>query len=112
MRWELQSWLAYVNGVPMRKDKNKPGPSRISRNHAYSLYESWGGRDCLLPVTDMELVRELKVKLGGSEFLEFNDPDLSMRAQGAYDSLGPLTLTFENVWVVFQKFLPLVFPHT
>lgn len=112
MRQELRSWVAYVNGVPMRKDKNKPGPSGISRNEAYSLYESWGGRDCLLPVTNMELIRELKEVLGGPELLEFCDPDLSARAQGSYESLGTFVLRFENVWRVFQRILPLVFPRT
>lgn len=96
----------------MRKDKGKPGPSGKSRNEAYSLYESWGGRDCLLPVTDMKLIRELKEALGGAKLLEFSDPDLSMRAQDAFDSLCPLILGFENVWLVFQHILPLVFPRT
>lgn len=112
MRQELQSWIAYVNGVPMRKDNNKPGPSGMSRNEAYSLYESWGGRDCLLPVTNMDLIRELKEELGGPELLDFCDSDLSARAQDAYDSLGAFSLRFENVWTVFQRLLPLVFPHT
>jgi len=84
----------------------------MSRNQAYSLYESWGGRDCLLPVTDMELIHELKEAVGGAELLEFSSPDLSMRAQDAFDSLGTFNLRFENVWVVFQQILPLVFPRT
>lgn len=112
MKRELQSWVTYANGVPMRKDKNKPGPSGMSRNEAYSLCESWGGRDCLLPVTNMELIRELKEALGGAALLEFSNPDLSARAQDAFDSLGICTLGFENVWVVFRQILPLVFPRT
>ena len=112
MKQELQSWVTYANGVPMRKDKDKPGPSGISRNEAYSLYESWGGRDCLLPVTNMELIHELKEALGGARLLEFSDPDLSVRAQDAFDGLGTFTLRFDNVWVVFQQILPLVFPRT
>jgi len=112
MKQELQSWVACANGVPMRKDKDKPGPSGMSRNQAYSLYESWGGRDCLLPVTDMELIRKLKEAVGGAELLEFSSPDLSTRAQDAFDSLGTFNLRFENVWVVFQQILPLVFPRT
>jgi len=112
MKRELQSWVAFANGVPMRKDKDKPGPSGKSRNEAYSLYESWGGRDCLLPIADMELICKLKEALGGAELLEFSDPDLSARAQDAFDSLGAVTLVFENVWVVFRRILPLVFPRT
>ena len=112
MKQELQSWVAYANGVPMRKDKNKPGPSGMSRNEAYSLYESWGGRNCLLPITNMQLIRELKDAVGGAELLEFSSPELSTRAQDAFDSLGALTLGFENVWIVFRRILPLVFPRT
>lgn len=112
MKQELRSWVTYANGVPTRKDKDKPGPSGISRNEAYSLYESWGGRDCLLPVTNMELIHELKEALGGTELLEFSDPDLSARAQDAFDSLGTFTLRFDNVWVAFRQILPLIFPHT
>jgi hypothetical protein len=112
MRQELQSWVTYANGVPMRKDRNKPGPSGMSRNEAYSLHESWGGRDCLLPVTNMKLIRELKEVLGGPELLEFCEPELSARAQNAYESLGTVALQFNNVWRVFQQILPLVFPRT
>jgi len=108
---ELRSWVAYANGVPMRKDKDKPGPSGMSRNEAYTLYESWGGRDCLLPVENMELIRELKEELGGAELLEFCDPELSARAQDAFNSLGKVNLQFDNVWMVFQQILPLVFPR-
>ena len=111
MKQELQSWVAYANGVPMRKDKGKSGPSGMSRNEAYSLHESWGGRDCLLPVKNMELIRELKEALGGAELLEFCDPELSARAQNAFDSLGSVNLRFENVWVVFRQILPLIFPR-
>jgi len=112
IRQELQSWVAYANGVPMRKDKGKPGPSGMSRNEAYSLYESWGGRDCLLPVTNTELIHELKEVVGGAELLEFSSPDLSTRAQDAFNSLGTFNLGFENVWIVFRQILPLVFPRT
>ena len=112
MKQELRSWVTYANRVPTQKDKDKPGPSGISRNEAYSLYESWGGRDCLLPVTNMELIHELKEALGGTELLEFSDPDLSARAQDAFDSLGTFTLWFDNVWVAFWQILPLIFPHT
>ena len=112
MKQELRSWVAYANGVPTRKNRDKPGPSGMSRNEAYSLYESWGGRDCLVPITNTELIRELKDAVGGAELLEFSSPELSMRAQDAFNSLGALTLGFENVWIVFQQILPLVFPRT
>jgi hypothetical protein len=101
MKQELQTWVKYVNGVPMRKDKSKPGPSGMSRNEAYSLYQSWGGRDCLLPVTNMELIHELKEAVGGAGLLEFSDSDLSRRAQDAFDGLGSFALGFENVWLAF-----------
>ena len=49
----------------------------------------------------MELIHELKEALGGARLLEFSDPDLSARAQDAFDGLGTFTLWFDNVWVVF-----------
>jgi len=95
----------------MRKNTTKPGPSGMSRNDAFTLFESWGGRDCLLHINDTSIIREIKVAMGGDSILEFTSPELSTRAQDAYDSLGILNLTFENVWPIFVDMLPLVFPR-
>lgn len=92
--------MEFHNGKKMRKDNTKPGPSGVSRNTAFSLPESWGGRNCLLPV-DINVIRQLKEELGGEELLEFTSAEFSAAAQQAYDSLGIGSLRFENAWDVF-----------
>jgi hypothetical protein len=92
----------------MRKDNEKEGPSGMSRNEAFSLPESWGGRDCLLKV-DTAVIHELKEAMGGNDILEFVSAEFSQRAQVAYDTLGVMDLSLENVWHVFHVLYPLVF---
>jgi hypothetical protein len=103
--------MEFRNGCKMRKDKNKPGPSGMSRNDAFSLPEEWGGRDCLLKLEPeaLSIISELKEELGGDALISFSTPEFAARAQVVYDSLGIIQLTFENVWVVFITMLPLVF---
>ena len=92
----------------MRKDKNKAGPSGCSRNEAFSLPESWGGRNCLLPISNLDIIRELKEELGGASILDFVDADFATQAEGAYDQLGITKLTMDNVWVIFTDMLMLL----
>ena len=101
--------MEFRNGCMMRKDKEKPGPSGMSRNQAFSLPEMWGGRDCLLKVNDLSVIDGLKSRLGGKELVSFSTPEFSAHAQEAYDSLGIVVLTFENVWAIFTEILPLIF---
>ena len=101
--------MDFRNGARMRKDNDKIGPSGMSRNEAFSLPEQWGGRNCLLPV-DVDVIREIKAKMGGDALLEFTSVEFSARAQAAYDTLDITNLTIENVWNVFQAVYPLVFP--
>jgi hypothetical protein len=100
--------MDFRNGARMRNDNEKEGPSGMSRNDAFSLPESWGGRNCLLQV-DLAVVRELKGAMGGDEILEFVSVEFSQHAQAAYDTLGIEDLNFENVWHVFRDLYPLVF---
>jgi len=93
----------------MHKDKEKPGPTGMSCNQAFSFPEMWGGRDCLLKINDLSIIEGLKQELGGDELVSFSMPEFSAHAQAAYDSLAIIDLTFENVWVVFTAMLPLVF---
>src|ERR1700678_411571 len=106
---ELDTFMEFRNGCKMHKDKNKPGPSGMSRNDAFSLPEDWGGRDCLLRLEDLSVVSELKEELGGDALISFSTREFSAHAQVVYDSLELVQLTFENVWVVFLTMLPLVF---
>jgi hypothetical protein len=109
LQQELNAFKDYRNGARMRKDKSKPGPSGMSRDHAYLFPESWGGRDCLLPV-DVQVIREMKEALGGDSLLEFVSAEFANRAQVAYDTLNISKLTFQNVWAVFTQMLPLIGP--
>ena len=96
----------------MRKDSKKAGPSGCSRNDAFSLFQEYGLRDCLLPIDskNMDLVRKLKTNMGGDAILEFVPAEFSERAELAYTTLEIEELTMENVWIVFNELLPLVFP--
>ena len=100
--------MDFRNGARMRKDNNKAGPSGMSRSEAFSLPESWGGRNCLLEV-NMAVVRELKEAMGGDEILAFVSAEFSERVQAAYDTLEIVDLNLQNVWYVFHDLYPLVF---
>jgi hypothetical protein len=81
----------------------------MSRNEAFSLPESWGGRNCLLPV-NVDVIREIKAAMGGDAILNFVSDEFAARAQVAYDSLHISELTLANIWQVFTAMLPLVYP--
>jgi len=70
LRKSLKEFMDFRNGTRMRKDNDKAGPSGMSRNEAFSLPESWGGRNCLLKV-DIAVIRELKEAMGGDDILAF-----------------------------------------
>jgi hypothetical protein len=92
------------NAFRSRKDRKKAGPSGISRNIAYSLPHTWGGRNCLLPV-DRNIIRQIKEEMGGDDILSFVDHDFAAQAEIAYNSLGVADLNFNNVWDIFSKML-------
>lgn len=106
---QLDKFMEFRNGCMMRKDKLKPGPSGMSRNQAFSLPGEWGGKDCLLKIDDLSVIKKLKEELGGEQLLSFSTPEFSVHAQKAFDSLDITDLTFENAWPVFTAMLPLVF---
>lgn len=112
LREQLALFIEFRNGVRMRKDKNKAGPSGMSRNNAFSLPESWGGRNCLLSLNDdqLKVVDELREALGGPSLLDFVPADFSAICADAYDRLGIEELSFENIWSIFREMLPLVYP--
>lgn len=101
--------MEFRNGCKMRKDKSKPGPSGMSRNQAYSLPEAWNGRNCLLKIDDLTIIRKLKEELGGEELVSFSTPEFSVQALEAFNSLEVGELNFENVWIVFVAMLPLLY---
>lgn len=97
-----------TNATRMRKDKDKIGPSGMSRNEAYSTPESWGGQNYLIPV-DVDIIRELKEAIGGKDLVAFVSEEFEDRAEAAFGTLGIKALTLENVWIVFRDMLPLLF---
>lgn len=101
--------VEFRNGAPMRKDKNKPGPSGMSRNQAFSLPDSWGGINCLLKIPDMAVIRQMKLELGGKQLVAFSTEEFNERAQPVFDSLKIQSLSFGSVWTTFQAMLPLLF---
>ncbi|KAJ7474431.1 hypothetical protein B0H11DRAFT_2158685 [Mycena galericulata] len=106
----LDQYAALRNSIKMRKQSDKPGPSAMSRNTAFSLPEKWGGRNCLLPV-DVDVIAQMKTDMGGDALIAFSTPEFAARAQIAYDYLQIQALTQENIWHVFMTMLPLVFPQ-
>ena len=81
--------MDFRNGARMQKDNDIPGPSGMSQNEAFSLLESWGGRNCLLEV-DMAVVQELKKAMGGDEILEFVSADFAQHAHKPQSPRGIL----------------------
>lgn len=69
--------------------------------------EKWGGRNCLLKLSpeQLDVVREIKVVMGGDELLEFNAREYREKAQAVYESLSIVDLNFTNVWYVFRAML-------
>lgn len=107
---ELQQFMKFRNGVRMRKDKSKPGPSGMSRNEAFSNYEKWGGDNFLMKIPDMSVVHELKAALGGDELLMFTSVEFDTRARAVFDTLHLSKLTMENAWNVFTAMYQLLYP--
>ncbi|KAF7372669.1 hypothetical protein MVEN_00130200 [Mycena venus] len=107
LQMDLDKWASFRNGVPMRKQKGKPGPSGVkamSQNEAFINFESWGGVNCLLKV-DKGVIRQMKEDMGGDALIAFSTPEFAARAEQAFESLG-VVLTQKNVWDVFQAMLP------
>ncbi|KAF7971586.1 hypothetical protein HWV62_20752 [Athelia sp. TMB] len=108
LRTDLAEFMEFRNAAPMRKDKQKPGPSGMSRNEAFSIPSNWGGRNCLLPV-DVKVIQEIKAAMGGDALLDFVTPEYATRCEEAYNSLGMSRLTLENIWHVFTALYPLIY---
>ena len=111
LRKLLKEFIDSRNSYPSRKDSKKAGPSGMSRNVAFALPERWGGKNCLLPIDDMSIIREIKAEMGGDDILRFPlvTPEFEASAQKACDGLAIQELNFDNVWVVFQQLLPLLY---
>ncbi|KAJ6607858.1 hypothetical protein B0H10DRAFT_2178373 [Mycena sp. CBHHK59/15] len=97
----LDNYADFRNSCKTRKQTDKPGPSGMSRNTAFSLPHKWNGRNCLLKV-DVEVIKQMKLDMGGDALLAFSTPEFAEQAQN---------VTLENVWDVFTAMLFLLFPN-
>ncbi|KAJ7166545.1 hypothetical protein C8R43DRAFT_878000 [Mycena crocata] len=107
---ELDDTMGLRNAAPMRKQKEKPGPSGMSRQEAFTLYEDWGGKNCILPIP-RDVVEGMIADLGGDSLLEFTKPAFTAIAQEVLDALQPVQMTLDNGWKLFRVMLPQVFPE-
>lgn len=82
----------------------------MSRNDAFTLFESWGGRNCLLLI-DCALIKGMKEALGGKSILDFVSADYAQQVEAVYNDLGIVRLDMENVWTVFQDLLHELHPR-
>ncbi|KAG6818827.1 hypothetical protein H0H93_001268 [Arthromyces matolae] len=107
LRQELNAFMDRRNAAMMRKNKDKAGPSGMSRLDAFREPARWGGRNCLLPIPreDIPLLRAMQERLGGEQLTAFSTPEYSARAQAVYDSLQIQDLSFLNAWFVFAEML-------
>ncbi|KAJ6553452.1 hypothetical protein B0H10DRAFT_2202016 [Mycena sp. CBHHK59/15] len=106
----LDNYADFRNSCKTRKQTDKPGPSGMSRNTAFSLPHKWNGRNCLLKV-DVEVIKQMKLDMGGDALLAFSTPEFAEQAQNVFDSLLLGEVTLENVWDVFTAMLFLLFPN-
>ena len=104
----LKEFMDITNATRMRKDRNKIGPSGMSRNEAYSAPGSWGRQNYLILV-DINLIHELKEAVGGADLIAFVSEEFEQWAEIAFKTLGVKELTPENIWIVFRNMLPLLF---
>ncbi|KAJ3551349.1 hypothetical protein NP233_g13097 [Leucocoprinus birnbaumii] len=107
---KLNEKIRTCNASYVRKMKEKPGPSGMSRNTAFSIPQKWNGINCLLPLPDeaMGAIQEMKNQLGGDGLLKFVDEEFEERAQNAYIAVGSPQLTQENTWSVFEAMLSVI----
>lgn len=101
--------MEFRNGVPMRRDRNKPdGLSGKSKNELYACPEAWGGEDYLLPI-DRTIVRQLKEMMGGDQLIAFVSEEYSTQADAAYRQLNCPVLTPSTIWTTFRDMYSLLY---
>lgn len=71
-------------------------------------YEDFGAEYCL-QLVDINIIKEIKQKLGGEELLQFVNKDVALHCEAMYCALGSPGVTLNNAWHVFSDMLPLVF---
>jgi hypothetical protein len=82
-------------------------PSSVAPSVAYSLYESYGGQECL-ELIDWKVICGLMEKLDNKELICFVPVEYDTKAVLAFEPLKIAELIFQNVWDVLQSILPLM----
>ncbi|KAL0567778.1 hypothetical protein V5O48_014215 [Marasmius crinis-equi] len=104
---KLDTLKERFNHHKVRYDKDKINPSGTSPELAYKLYWEHGAHitDGLQPV-DRSVIGKLMEELGGPDILRFVTVGYEKMAQRVFDELELGTVTFENIWRVFEVMLP------
>ncbi|KAF9474800.1 hypothetical protein BDN70DRAFT_815066 [Pholiota conissans] len=103
---ELDSFRNCINNHVTRYDKDKVLPSGVAPSVSYTLYQQYGGRQCLIPV-DREVVKALMDEIG-EDVIRFVSREYEAKAEAAFATLGIPKLTKQNIWRVFVDMIPLM----
>ncbi|RDX41373.1 hypothetical protein OH76DRAFT_1423158 [Lentinus brumalis] len=104
---ELDSLRERLNNHKPRRDNAKLTPTGVAPAVAYTLAERYGGERGLQPV-DTKLIEGLMEELGGEDLVRFVSRDYEARADEIFSTIGVEKLSFANVWMVFERMLPLM----
>lgn len=98
-----------MNNASVRKDNLKVLPSGkgATPDHIYSFPEEYNLKDQLIAV-DRNVIRELKLQLGGDSILDFVRVEFAELALQIYGDLGSPPISSVNAWCVFSCMLPAV----
>ena len=75
---------------------------------AYALPERYGGERGGLQPVDISLIERLMEDLGGEDLVRFVPREYEAHADSVFATLGVEKLTFDNIWTVFERMLPLM----
>ena len=88
---------------------------RMLRKQDLLAPEAYDLKNCLLPLTDEQLVIVQEIMDGlehdgvpCKDLMAFTSPEFGAPAEAVYRDLDLQKLTFENIWHVFQDMLPML----
>ncbi|CAK5279044.1 unnamed protein product [Mycena citricolor] len=106
---ELNDWARLRNGIKVRYQKDKLGPSGMSRIDAYMMPETWKAVKCLQAV-NLDVIAQVKAALNAEEQLAFATTEFADRAQYALQMITSLPVTSQNGWAIFDELFVMLFP--
>ena len=96
----------HFNNHVVLQDHLKKNPSGVAPNVAMALSDEYHGINCLQPV-DTDLVMKLKEELG-DDVVRFVSKEYAVKARVVFDTLNT-ALAVDNVWLVFQAIMPVMY---